>query len=82
MNRGDDDAGTWRPPRRDRPLSRTRPAWKKVRRHYLNHDHAEENCSVWRLLGQRLEAIMGADLYCFSNERPSNLSQTSCREAQ
>jgi hypothetical protein len=31
----------------------------KVRRHYLHHDYAEEKRQAWRLLGQRLEMILG-----------------------
>ena len=33
----------------------------KVRRHYLHHDYAEEKREAWRLLGERLEAILAAD---------------------
>ena len=32
----------------------------KVRRHYLHHDYAEEKREAWRLLGQRLDAILTA----------------------
>jgi len=30
----------------------------KVRRHYLHHDYAKEKTEAWRLLGERLEAIL------------------------
>ena len=33
----------------------------KVRRHYLHHDYAEEKREAWRLLGERLEAILAGD---------------------
>lgn len=33
----------------------------KVRRHCLHHDHAVERRVAWRLLGERLEAILAAD---------------------
>jgi hypothetical protein len=31
----------------------------KARRPYLHHDYAEEKRQAWRLLGQRLETILG-----------------------
>ncbi|EPJ76131.1 MULTISPECIES: site-specific integrase [Pseudomonas] len=30
----------------------------KVRRHYLHHDYAKEKTEAWRLLGERIEAIL------------------------
>ena len=30
----------------------------KVRRHYLHYDYAEEKREAWRLLGERLDAIL------------------------
>lgn len=33
----------------------------KVRRHYLHHDYAQEKAEAWRLLGERIEAILNAD---------------------
>jgi integrase len=33
----------------------------KVRRHYLHHDYAKEKTEAWRLLGERIEAILSAD---------------------
>lgn len=30
----------------------------KVRRHYLHHDYAKEKAAAWRLLGDRIEAIL------------------------
>lgn len=33
----------------------------KVRRHYLHHDYAKEKTEAWRLLGERIEAILNAD---------------------
>lgn len=30
----------------------------KVRRHYLHHDYAKEKTEAWRLLGERIGAIM------------------------
>ncbi|MCY1461940.1 hypothetical protein D9M71_796580 [compost metagenome] len=30
----------------------------KVRRHYLHHDYAKEKAEAWRLLGERIEAIL------------------------
>jgi integrase len=33
-------------------------AGSKVRRHYLHHDYAEETRDAWRLLGDRLSAIL------------------------
>ncbi|BFN14827.1 tyrosine-type recombinase/integrase [Marinobacter sp. RI1] len=33
----------------------------KVRRHYLHHDYATEKAEAWRLLGERIEAILTAD---------------------
>ncbi len=33
----------------------------KVRRHYLHHDYAQEKTEAWRLLGERIEAILTAD---------------------
>lgn len=30
----------------------------KVRRHYLHHDYVEEKREAWRLLGERLDAIL------------------------
>ena len=30
----------------------------KVRRHYLHHDYAEEKLDAWRLLGERIDAIL------------------------
>ncbi len=33
----------------------------KVRRHYLHHDYAKEKAEAWRLLGERIEAILTAD---------------------
>ena len=32
----------------------------KVRRHYLHHDYAEEKREAWRLLGERIQAILSA----------------------
>ncbi len=32
----------------------------KVRRHYLHHDYAKEKTEAWKLLGERLEAILVA----------------------
>lgn len=32
----------------------------KVRRHYLHHDYAKEKTEAWRLLGERLQAILAA----------------------
>lgn len=32
----------------------------KVRRHYLHHDYAKEKTEAWRLLGERVESILGA----------------------
>ncbi|ERZ01123.1 tyrosine-type recombinase/integrase [Pseudomonas aeruginosa] len=32
----------------------------KVRRHYLHHDYAQEKTQAWRLLGEKLEAILSA----------------------
>jgi hypothetical protein len=33
----------------------------KVRRHYLHHDYAKEKTEAWRLLGERIDAILAAD---------------------
>lgn len=33
----------------------------KVRRHYLHHDYAQEKAEAWRLLGERIEAILSGD---------------------
>lgn len=33
----------------------------KVRRHYLHHKYAKEKAEAWRLLGDRIEAILSAD---------------------
>lgn len=33
----------------------------KVRRHYLHHDYAEEKREAWRLLGERIDAILTAN---------------------
>lgn len=33
----------------------------KVRRHYLHHDYADEKAKAWKLLGDRIEAILNAD---------------------
>ena len=33
----------------------------RVRRHYLHHDYATEKREAWRLLGERLDAILSAD---------------------
>ncbi|WP_137819626.1 site-specific integrase [Pseudomonas sp. 2FG] len=32
----------------------------KVRRHYLHHDYAKEKTEAWRLLGERVEAILNS----------------------
>ena len=32
----------------------------KVRRHYLHHDYADEKRDAWRLLGERIDAILSA----------------------
>jgi hypothetical protein len=32
----------------------------KVRRHYFIHEYAEEKREAWRMLGERLEAILAA----------------------
>jgi integrase len=32
----------------------------KVRRHYMLHDYAKEKAEAWRLLGERIEAILNA----------------------
>lgn len=34
------------------------PPGSKVRRHYMHYDYAEEKREVWRLLGDRIEAIL------------------------
>jgi len=33
----------------------------KVRRHYLHHDYAKEKAEAWRLLGERIDAILAAE---------------------
>jgi integrase len=33
----------------------------KVRRHYLHHDYAKEKTEAWRLLGERIDAILAAE---------------------
>lgn len=33
----------------------------KVRRHYLHHDYAKEKAEAWRLLGDRIEAILSTE---------------------
>ena len=33
----------------------------KVRRHYLHHDYAEEKREAWKLLGDRLDAILNSN---------------------
>jgi hypothetical protein len=33
----------------------------RVRRHYLHHDYAKEKREAWRLLGERLDAILSGD---------------------
>lgn len=35
-------------------------AGSKVRRHYLHHDYAKEKTNAWKLLGERLESILGS----------------------
>ena len=33
----------------------------RIRRHYLHHDYAEEKRDAWRLLGDRIDAILSSD---------------------
>ncbi|WP_458379281.1 tyrosine-type recombinase/integrase [Pseudomonas chlororaphis] len=41
----------------------------KVRRHYLHHDYAKEKTEAWRLLGERIDAILAADNVVPINEK-------------
>lgn len=41
----------------------------KVRRHYLHHDYAKEKTEAWRLLGERIDAILAADKVAPINQK-------------
>ena len=48
----------------------------KVRRHYLHHDYAKEKTEAWRVLGERIEAILAAGEVAFHPEAQEPLHRS------